>query len=45
MIVIDPQTIQCAFDVAPLAATGPRHVTVKTGPLQDTLINAFTVTP
>jgi hypothetical protein len=41
---VDDHTIQCIFDIAALAAQTARSVTVQTGLLSHTLLNAFTVT-
>lgn len=43
VLVVDSQTIQCTFDIGPLAPAGARNVTVKTGVPSHTLLNAFTV--
>jgi len=44
VLVLDEQTIQCVFETSNLATLGARNVTVKTGSLQHTLLNAFNVT-
>ena len=43
VVVVDEHTVQCVFDIAALAASGPRDVTVKTGLFTHTLINGFTI--
>lgn len=42
--VLDASTIQCTVQVGPVAALGPRNVTVLTGLMQHTLVNALTIT-
>lgn len=42
--VLDSTTVQCTVQVGAAAALGARNVTVKTGALQHTLVNALTVT-
>jgi len=44
VLVLDSTTIQCTVDVGPLAPTGARNVTVKTGLLQHTLVGGLTIT-
>lgn len=44
VVVLDENTIQCTFDIAQLAATSARDVTVITGTLSHTLVDGFTVT-
>ncbi len=42
--VLNSTTIQCVFEIGQLAPLGARNVTVQTGAMSHTLLNAFTVT-
>ncbi|MED5619113.1 IPT/TIG domain-containing protein [Ideonella sp. BN130291] len=44
VIVVNETTITCVIEIANLAATGARNLTVTTGSLNHTLLNAFTIT-
>ena len=43
VVVVDATTVQCVFDIAALALSGARDVTVKTGLFTHTKVNGFTV--
>jgi len=43
VVVVDEHTVQCVFDIANLAASGARDVTVKTGLFVHTKIGGFTI--
>lgn len=44
VVVVDSSTVQCALEISNLASLSARSVTVTTGALSHTLLNAFTVT-
>jgi hypothetical protein len=44
VIVVNDTTIQCVFDIGAAAPANVRSVTVQTGTMSHTLLNAFTVT-
>ncbi|GMQ83349.1 MAG: hypothetical protein BMS9Abin06_0082 [Gammaproteobacteria bacterium] len=42
-IILDSTTAQCVLDIANLAPTGPRSITVQTGGMSHTLLGAFAI--
>jgi hypothetical protein len=44
VVVVNATTVTCTFDIAAAAPVGARHVTVQTGSMNHTLLNAFTLT-